>query len=73
VMDLDSVGEKSGSDLDKILALKQRALHSQLIAAGGIKGRQDLMRLENSGIKHALVASALHDGTLTNSEIEQIG
>lgn len=72
MMDLDNVGGKSGSDLNRILALKQRSLHSQLIAAGGIKDKRDLMRLENNGIKHALVASALHDGTLSNSEIEQI-
>ncbi len=69
VMDLDSVGEKVGPNLDQVLDLKQRALHSQLIAAGGIRNSQDLVVLEERGIKHALLASALHDGTITKNDL----
>lgn len=64
VMNLDNVGEQSGPNLNQLMALKQRSQHSQLIAAGGIRDKQDLIRLAEQGIEHALVASALHTGEL---------
>ncbi len=69
IMDLDSVGEKVGPNLDQVLDLKQRALHRQLIAAGGIRNSQDLVNLEERGIEYALLASALHDGSITKSDL----
>lgn len=72
VMDLDSVGKSAGPNLDRILELKKNRIHSELIAAGGVRNSHDLMRLKNHGIKQVLVASALHDGMLTKSEIEQL-
>jgi phosphoribosylformimino-5-aminoimidazole carboxamide ribotide isomerase len=49
------------------------APRQQLHAAGGVRGRQDLLRLAEMGIKGALVASALHDGRLGASEIAEFG
>lgn len=69
VMNLDHVGERSGPNLEQLKALKQRSQHSQLIAAGGIRDQQDLIRLAEQGIEQVLVASALHAGTLTAAEL----
>jgi len=69
VMDLDHVGERAGPNVDHLLALQKQAVHSQLIAAGGIRNKQDLMRLAERGIKHALVASALHDGSISQRDL----
>jgi phosphoribosylformimino-5-aminoimidazole carboxamide ribotide isomerase len=70
VMDLDNVGGEKGPNLDQISDLKQRALHSQLVAAGGIRDSQDLVNLENGGIRLALVASALHDGSISKIDLK---
>jgi phosphoribosylformimino-5-aminoimidazole carboxamide ribotide isomerase len=34
----------------------------ELVAGGGIRGPEDLARLEARGVSAALIASALHDG-----------
>ncbi|MBL1319855.1 MAG: hypothetical protein COA63_002170 [Methylophaga sp.] len=70
VMELDNVGERSGPNIEHLLALQKQAVHSQLIAAGGIRNKHDLMRLAEKGIKHALVASALHDGSLSKNDLK---
>ncbi len=62
-MNLLRVGTGSGPDLPLLRRL--RARHDGLLyAAGGIRHRQDLDQLATDGIDGALVASALHSGTL---------
>jgi phosphoribosylformimino-5-aminoimidazole carboxamide ribotide isomerase len=72
VMELDSVGEQAGPNITHLLELECIALDHQLIAAGGIRNKEDLITLDNHGVKQALVASALHDGSLTKSELDLI-
>lgn len=69
VMELDNVGERSGPNVAHLLALQKQAVHSQLIAAGGIRNRQDLIYLAGQGINQALVASALHDGSIKKTDL----
>ena len=72
VMSLDTVGMDRGPDeklLNKIQMIKPGA---QLIAAGGVRGEEDLMNLAKNQIKGALIASALHKGRLGVDTVRQI-
>jgi phosphoribosylformimino-5-aminoimidazole carboxamide ribotide isomerase len=72
VMSLDSVGSDGGPDrqlLRKIQLLKPSA---ELVAAGGVRGKEDLTDLMETGIKGVLIASALHKGKLSVDTIRQI-
>ncbi|MGC5780304.1 HisA/HisF-related TIM barrel protein [Methylobacterium sp. NFXW15] len=63
-MTLASVGAGTGPDLSALMAVQARAPGSRVYAAGGVRGPQDLRALVGAGLAGALVASALHDGTL---------
>ncbi|MFC7400484.1 HisA/HisF-related TIM barrel protein [Chelatococcus sp. GCM10030263] len=64
VMTLARVGTGTGPDTKRLAAIKARAPNSRVYAAGGLRGPEDLRRLEALGIAGVLVASALHDGRL---------
>ncbi len=68
-MTLARVGGKAGPDFDRLSSLRQVDPKPNLYAAGGLRGREDLVRLAQMGVNGVLVASALHDGRLTGSEI----
>ncbi|MDP4023253.1 HisA/HisF-related TIM barrel protein [Methylobacterium sp. NEAU 140] len=63
-MTLAQVGAGAGPDLAGLAALRRRAPGVRLYAAGGVRGIDDLRALRGAGAAGALVASALHDGTL---------
>ncbi|MDP4006107.1 HisA/HisF-related TIM barrel protein [Methylobacterium sp. NEAU K] len=65
-MTLARVGAGAGPDLAALQAL--RAPGRRVYAAGGVRGPDDLRALRAAGIAGALVASALHDGTLRRTE-----
>lgn len=64
VMSLQRVGAGAGPDFDRLKSLRRRH-GGALYAAGGVRGAADLAALANEGVDGALVASALHDGSLT--------
>jgi len=65
ILDLAGVGEGRGvPTLELCRQISQRYSDVEIIAGGGIRGRDDLRELEDAGVAAALVASALHDGTL---------
>jgi len=70
-MTLSRVGSGAGPDLARLRALRQFAGAARFFAAGGVRGRGDLEALRAMGIAGALVASALHDGSLTKKEIAE--
>lgn len=72
VMSLDSVGAGAGPDAQLIQQIQSIKPETELIAAGGIRGEQDLLRLTEMGVKGALIASALHKGRLSAKTIRQI-
>lgn len=69
VMELDRVGEQAGPNINHLLELKQKGCNNQIIAAGGIRNKGDLVELADQGIKQVLVASALHNGSIVKSEL----
>jgi phosphoribosylformimino-5-aminoimidazole carboxamide ribotide isomerase len=68
VLDLACVGGGCGTGTEQHChQIATTYSHVELFAGGGIGGTADLQRLEACGVKGALVASALHDGRITQS------
>jgi uncharacterized protein related to proFAR isomerase len=65
VMTLARVGSGAGPDIARLGQIRSRAGDRRIYAAGGVRNRDDLVALKHAGIAGALIASALHDGTLT--------
>lgn len=66
VMTLNRVGSSNGVALDLLEEFKHDYPKTNFIAAGGVRDKQDLVRLQKIGIKNVLAASALHSGVLIN-------
>ena len=60
-----------GPDLDRLRAIRAAAPDRAIYAAGGVRGAADLKALRRDGIAGALVATSLHDGRLTSSDIAE--
>ena len=69
VMNLERVGGGQGPDLERLAALRARAPDKRYYAAGGVRGRADLAALAAAGASGVLLASALHDGRLSRSDL----
>lgn len=69
VMTLDRVGAGDGPALVRLRETLRHAPGKKVIAAGGVRDVQDLTALEAMGVHAVLVASALHDGTLSQAEV----
>lgn len=70
ILDLDRVGTASGVDsqfLSKIVSISE---HNVLLG-GGVRNVEDIKALEEIGIKGALVATALHNGSIPLHEIQK--
>jgi HisA/HisF family protein len=71
VLDLLRVGEGSGLGTEALCAaLAAEHPGVEVAAGGGVRGPADLRRMRECGIAAALVASALHDGTLRCEDLE---
>jgi phosphoribosylformimino-5-aminoimidazole carboxamide ribotide isomerase len=68
-MTLARVGSGSGPDFDRLARLSGLTGGRRLYAAGGVRGLADLRGLALMGVAGALVATALHDGSLSAAEI----
>ncbi|WP_019903818.1 HisA/HisF-related TIM barrel protein [Methylobacterium sp. 77] len=64
VMTLSRVGAGAGPDLARLSEIRRISPATRLYAAGGVRGPEDVVALEAIGVAGALVASAIHDGTL---------
>jgi len=71
VMTLGRVGVGAGPDFARISQIIARAGGRRVYAAGGVRDAHDLARLEIIGAAGALVATALHDGTLTRDDLDR--
>ncbi|MEX2523473.1 MAG: HisA/HisF-related TIM barrel protein [Gammaproteobacteria bacterium] len=70
VMALHRVGSGEGPDMELLRSIRERAPKKSLYAAGGLRDEKDLTRLIDAGATGALLASALHNGTMTRQIIE---
>ncbi|HIH75591.1 MAG TPA: phosphoribosylformimino-5-aminoimidazole carboxamide ribotide isomerase [Methanosarcina sp.] len=62
-LDLDRVGTASGFDPEFLRRLAELSAHDVLLA-GGVRSMEDLFALERLGIRGALVATAVHSGSV---------
>lgn len=64
VLDLGRVGSQSGPNCAVLAELHAVFPHMRLLAGGGVRNRQDLAALAAAGCQAALVATALHEGSV---------
>jgi len=69
VLDLARVGSRRGVDPVLVAALRRAHPDVELLAGGGIATAHELERLADAGLDGALVATALHDGTITRDDV----
>lgn len=69
VMTLARVGAFEGPDVSALETVERFAGSRRLYAAGGVRDMKDVEILARAGAAGALVASALHDGRLTNADL----
>lgn len=72
VMTLGRVGTGSGPDIARLDAFHRLAGTRRLFAAGGVRGREDILELVQRGLAGVLVATALHDGRLSREALAEI-
>ena len=73
ILDLARVGEGQGTGTEELCARLVKAFPDvEVSAGGGVRGVADLQRLQQCGVSAALVASALHDGRLTQADLAVI-
>ena len=65
VLDLARVGSGGGPDFALMRELRARFPGLELLAGGGVRHGDDLRALAEAGAAGALVATAIHDGTLS--------
>ena len=68
-MNLAQVGSEDGPDFTLLTQLKQRSSAAQIYAAGGVRNIHDLSKLHQNGVHGALVATALHNGSIIASDL----
>jgi phosphoribosylformimino-5-aminoimidazole carboxamide ribotide isomerase len=73
VMTLAKVGSGAGPDFARLAEIKAKAGGRAIVAAGGVRDENDIRALSSLGIAAALVATSLHDGTLTREQLALLG
>ena len=71
VLDLTRVGSCEGVDLQFLK--KAKAIVPNVYAGGGVRKIGDLVELQKSGISGALIATALHTGKISVTELRAYG
>lgn len=72
VIDLARVGTGRGLDLDLLARVRKATPGLTLLAGGGVRGPDDLVRLAACGCEGALVATALQDGRLGPGDVAAV-
>jgi phosphoribosylformimino-5-aminoimidazole carboxamide ribotide isomerase len=68
-MQLDRVGLGKGLDVERVKEIRRRNNACAIFAAGGVGDAGDLRRAAEAGAAGALIATALHQGAVTQKEI----
>jgi len=63
LLNLDKVGTKWGVDADFYGSAVAKSSHN-ILCGGGVRGCEDLIKLKDVGVSGALVATAIHDGSI---------
>jgi len=68
VLEMDKVGTKSGIDFDLLARAVELSEHN-IIVGGGVRSYEEIFKLEEIGVKGALVATAIHDRSIPLSAL----
>ena len=69
VIDLARVGTGRGIDSELLARIRSTTSGLRLVAGGGVRGWDDLVRVAKAGYDAVLVATALHDGRIGANEV----
>jgi len=72
LLDLGRIGTGCGVDIGLLETLRRRFPRVRLLAGGGVLTRRDLERMRDVGCDGALVASALHTGRISASDLSEL-
>jgi phosphoribosylformimino-5-aminoimidazole carboxamide ribotide isomerase len=72
VMALSNVGANQGPNIPLLQNIANRGKGKNLYAAGGVRNTDDLMKLKAMHIKGALMATAIHQQQISNSQLAEI-
>src|SRR5262245_21430849 len=72
VMTLARVGSGAGPDVERLAAIAAKAPRRAVYAAGGVRDAADLAILKQIGVTGALVATSLHDGSLSKADFSNL-
>ncbi len=72
VMMLHRVGSGDGVDARCLNPVLEKTIKSDIYAAGGIRDINDIQRLAAAGVSGVLLASALHDGSITSRDLHKL-
>ncbi|MGF7161986.1 phosphoribosylformimino-5-aminoimidazole carboxamide ribotide isomerase [Rhodoligotrophos appendicifer] len=72
VMSLSLVGSGMGPDFGRLDSILERAGNRNIVAAGGVRHQLDLKLLAERGISGVLMATAIHEGTITSEELQAV-
>jgi phosphoribosylformimino-5-aminoimidazole carboxamide ribotide isomerase len=73
LLDLAKVGTAAGVDLELVGRIRAAHPDLELVAGGGVQGPLDLERAAAAGVDGLLVATALHDGRVLATDVQEIG
>ena len=68
MIDLARVGSRAGPPLEAVATLAARSPGVEVYAGGGVRDDADLAALPRAGAAGALVATALHDGSVSGRD-----
>jgi len=69
LLEMESIGTGSGADAAFLGRIIQAAPDMTFIVGGGIKTAADLLQFKRAGASGVLLATALHDGTITGEDL----
>jgi len=72
LLDLGRIGTGCGVDLGLVETLRRRFPAVRLLAGGGVLTRRDLDRMRDAGCDGALIASAIHTGRVSASDLAEL-
>lgn len=72
IMTLSNVGSFNGVDLNTLQKYQHIAPQKNIYAAGGVRQIADLHKLASAKLQGALIASALHQKTISSDDLQQL-
>ncbi|MGH7429151.1 MAG: HisA/HisF-related TIM barrel protein, partial [Candidatus Methylomirabilaceae bacterium] len=73
LLEMERIGTGSGADATFVGRMTRAAPGVQFIIGGGIRTVEEILQLKRAGASGVLLATALHDGTITRGDLARLG